>query len=111
MKESGAATQETRKLLAFLDGAGTPPAFEHYGAEALEHGTAWEGQDGKVRYEAPDSGVYDLSTPQGRAAWKANAPAGVARTVIEDGEAWEETLLSDLQECVLDALDEWRASE
>lgn len=88
-------------ILAFLEG-GTPPVFEEYGAEALLTGVAHRtgGALHCTTYEAQDSGVFDLSTPQGRAAWKANAPAGVSRFTLEDGDAWLQRLLDTVQEGV-----------
>jgi hypothetical protein len=87
----------TTKLLGFLEG-GIPPVFEEYGAEALDTGTAQRA--GGASRCASYEGVFDLSTPQGRAAWKANAPAGVSRIALEDGDAWLQRLLDTVQEGV-----------
>ena len=83
--------KECADLLGFLDGS-TPPVFEDYGADALRAGTvtADQGPHNPVTYEAPDAGTYDLTTPQGRAAWKDNAPEGDvlrqwAMTFLRDG--------------------------
>lgn len=91
----------TTALLGFLEG-GIPPVFEEYGAEALDSGTARRagGASCCASYEAPDFGVFDLSTPQGRSAWKANAPVGVSRIALEDGDAWLQRLLDTVQEGV-----------
>lgn len=88
-------------LLGFLDG-GAPPVFEDYGAEALHAGTvtADHGPHGAVTYNAPDLGTYDLTTPQGRGAWKRNAPEGVRRTVPEDGDPWLDSVLDTVAEAV-----------
>ena len=88
-------------LLGFL-GGGQPPVFEDYGAEALLAGTATaDGRpNGPVNYVAPDAGTYDLSTTRGRAAWKANAPEGVRRTVPEDGGPWLDSVLDTVSEAV-----------
>lgn len=70
-------------LLSFLCG-GIPPTFEQRGGNA----------------SADDGGVYDLSTPQGREAWKANAPEGAVRTVVEDGEEWVEAVIEEVRAVV-----------
>lgn len=94
---------ETRAeaLLGFLDG-GEPPVFEDWGTEALLSGTARAtgGPLDPVEYDAPDAGVYDLTTAQGRAAWRDAAPEGVRRTVPEDGEAWLDAVLGSVSEAV-----------
>ena len=79
---------------------GVPPVFEGYGAEALASDSAWAlgGPLDGVGYSAPDSGVYDLSTAAGRAAWKASAPEGVERVVPEDGWRWLDALGSAVVE-------------
>lgn len=95
------ATEAATGLLGFL-GGGIPPVFEEYGAEALRAGTVRTtgGEHDGVSYTSPDAGVYDLSTPQGRAAWKANAPEGVSRIVLEDGDAWLQRIADTVQNCV-----------
>lgn len=94
-------SRQCADLLGFLDG-GQPPVFEDYGAEALLAGTvtADGGPNGPVTYVAQDAGTYDLSTTQGRAAWKANAPGGVRRTVPEDGGPWLDSVLDTVSEAV-----------
>ena len=94
-------TEAATDLLDFL-GGGTPPVFEEYGSEALRAGTvrAVGGKHDGVSYSSPDAGVYDLSTPQGRAAWKANAPEDVSRIVLEDGDAWLQQIADTVQNCV-----------
>lgn len=90
-------------ILDFL-GGGIPPVFEEYGAEALRAGTvraAGGGLDG-VTYASPDAGVYNLSTPQGRRAWKVSAPTGVSRIVLEDGGPWVQCVLDTVGEYVSD---------
>lgn len=99
-------TEDTKAATGLLDflGGGTPPVFEEYGTEALRAGTvraAGGGLDG-VSYVSPDTGVYDLSTPQGRRAWKESAPKGVSRTVLEDGDAWIQRVLDTVGEYVSD---------
>ena len=98
--------KECADLLGFLDGS-TPPVFEDYGADALRAGTvtADQGPHNPVTYEAPDAGTYDLTTPQGRAAWKDNAPEGVRRTVPEDGGPWLDSVLDTVSEAVSTWLD------
>lgn len=88
-------------LLGFLDG-GEPPVFEDWGAEALLAGTARAtgGPLDPVAYDAPDAGVYDLTTARGRAAWRDAAPEGVRRAVPEDGEAWLDAVLGGVSEAV-----------
>lgn len=94
-------TKQCADLLGFLDG-GTPPVFEDYGAEALLAGTvtAEDGPNGPVTYEAPDAGIYNLTTRQGRTAWKAHAPEGVRRTIPEDGGPWLDSVLDTVTEAV-----------
>lgn len=94
------ATEAATGLLGFL-GGGIPPVFEEYGTEALRAGTVRTtgGEHDGVSYTSPDAGVYDLSTPQGRAAWKANAPEGVSRIVLEDGDAWLQRIADTVQNC------------
>ena len=75
---------------------------EEYGREALEAGTVAYAGDGAVVYEPGDSGVYDLTTESGRRAWKANAPEGVTRTIIEDGEPWFDSVVSMFSEQLAD---------
>lgn len=76
--------------------------FEEYGAEALGAGTvrAAGGELDGVSYVSSDAGVYDLSTPQGRRAWKASAAKGVIRIVLEDGDAWLMALVGHVEEAV-----------
>lgn len=74
-------------LLRFMWG-GVPAVFELRGATA-----------------ADDFGVFDLGTPQGRAAWKAAAPDGAERIVIEDGERWAREVLGELCGMVLSHMD------
>lgn len=75
---------------------------EEYGREALEAGTVAYAGDGALVYEPGDSGVYDLTTESGRRAWKANAPEGVTRTVIEDGEPWFDSVVGMFSERLAD---------
>ena len=92
---------QSSALLGFLDG-GIPPVFEEFGAEALRAGTALAtgGPDGPVEYDTPDAGVYDLTTAQGRSAWRDAAPEGVRRIVPEDGEAWRDAVIGEVSEAV-----------
>lgn len=62
---------------------GVPPVFELCGPE-----------------RASDHGVYNLGTPEGRAAWKANAPEGAERIVVEDGEAWTDAVVDEFRNMV-----------
>ena len=75
---------------------------EEYGREALEAGTVVYAGDGALVYEPGDSGVYDLTTESGRRAWKANAHAGVMRTIIEDGEPWFDSVVGMFSERLAD---------
>lgn len=75
---------------------------EECGREALEAGTVTYTEDGSPVYEPGDSGVYDLTTGSGRRAWKANAPEGVTRTVIEDGEPWFDSVVGMFSERLAD---------
>lgn len=78
---------------------------EEYGREALEAGTVAYTGDGAPVYEPGDSGVYDLTTESGRRAWKASAPEGVTRTVIEDGEPWLDSVVGLFSEQLADWMD------
>ncbi len=78
---------------------------EEYGREALEAGSVSYAGDGAVVYEPRDSGVYDLTTESGRRAWKANAPEGVTRTIIEDGEPWLDSVVGMFSEQLADWMD------
>lgn len=80
----------------------TALTVEEYGREALEAGTVTYTGDGAPVYEPGDSGVYDLSTESGRRAWKANAPEGVTRTIIEDGEPWLDSVVGMFSEQLAD---------
>lgn len=78
---------------------------EEYGREALEAGTVAYAGDGAPVYEPGDSGVYDLMTEGGRRAWKANAPEGVTRTIVEDGEPWLDSVVGLFSEQLADWMD------
>ena len=41
----------------------------------------------------------------GRRAWKANAPEGVTRTIIEDGEPWLDSVVGMFSEQLADWMD------
>lgn len=75
---------------------------EEYGREALEARTVSYAEGGAVVYEPGDSGVYGLTTESGRRAWKANAPEGVTRTIIEDGEPWLDSVVGMFSERLAD---------
>ncbi len=66
---------------------------EEYGMEALEAGSLTYAPDGSLEYDPGDSGVYDTSTPEGRRAWRDNAPEGVTRIVMEDGGPWFDAVM------------------
>ena len=66
---------------------------EEYGKEALGAGSVTYSPDGSPEYDPGDSGVYDTSTPEGRRAWRDNAPEGVTRIVMEDGEPWFDAVM------------------
>ena len=78
---------------------------EEYGREALEAGTVAYAGDGAIVYEPGDLGVYDLTTESGRRAWKANAPEGVTRTIVEDGEPWLDSVVGLFSEQLADWMD------
>lgn len=78
---------------------------EEYGGEALEAGTVAYAGDGAVVYEPGDSGAYDLTTESGRRAWKANAPEGVTRTIVGDGEPWLDSVVGLFSEQLADWMD------
>lgn len=70
-------------ILGAIASGGVPPVFELCGPE-----------------RANDHGVYNLGTPEGRAAWKANAPEGAERIVVEDGEAWTDAVVDEFRNMV-----------
>lgn len=45
-----------------------------------------------------DLDTYDLSTTEGRRAWKRATPAGTTRTIPEDGAAWVDLLAATVAE-------------
>lgn len=75
---------------------------KEYGREAFEARTVSYTEDGAVVYEPRGSGVYDLTTESGRRAWKANAPEGMTRTIIEDGEPWLDSVVGMFSERLAD---------
>lgn len=77
-----------------------PTTIEEYGKEALDAGSLTCAPDGSLEYDPGDAGIYDTSTPEGRRAWKANAPEGVARIVMEDGEPWLDAVVDSFRECL-----------
>ena len=83
-----------------------PATIEEYGKEALDAGAVACAPDGSLEYSPNDSGVYDTSTPEGRRAWKANAPEGVTRIVMEDGEVWFDSVMGSFGEWLTDRAEE-----
>ena len=68
-------------LACFMEG-GTPPAFETFGTHV----------------SPTDDKVYNLSTPQGRTAWKRAASEGAERTILEDGATWLHVAMAFVRE-------------
>lgn len=80
------------RLASFMEG-GTPPAFETFGTHVTP----------------VDDKVYNLSTPQGRAAWQQAASEGEERTILEDGATWLRVTMAFVSDEVATKMEELRA--
>lgn len=76
------------------DEANQPPVFE---AQKTAEGTV------NLTLGADDEDTYNLSEQAGRKAWKAAAPEGCDRFIVEDGQNFAEALAHWFTPCVLDA--------
>ncbi len=50
----------------------------------------------------PGTALPSTNPESGRRAWKANAPEGVTRTIIEDGEPWLDSVVGMFSERLAD---------